>query len=217
MLAGHSAGGQLALWAASRAWLPAGSAWVGGEQPAQAVVSLAGVCDLAACFRLDLADGTAAELLGGRPTQFPERHTATGPMALLPSRLRVRLVHGVADDRVPSEMSLSYAQRAPSAGDDASYDLADCGHSRSLTRRPQPGRACWRPPAQRPLVPLSRPSSSVPRRDAPSCMLAWRGALTSGKLRFAQREPGDGSARPAPLAQSAERLHGKEKVYGSIP
>ena len=24
-------------------------------------------------------------------------------------------------------------------------------------------------------------------------------------------------ARPAPLAQSAERLHGKEKVYGSIP
>jgi hypothetical protein len=22
---------------------------------------------------------------------------------------------------------------------------------------------------------------------------------------------------PAPLAQSAERLHGKEKVYGSIP
>jgi len=23
--------------------------------------------------------------------------------------------------------------------------------------------------------------------------------------------------RPAPLAQSAERLHGKEKVYGSIP
>jgi hypothetical protein len=24
-------------------------------------------------------------------------------------------------------------------------------------------------------------------------------------------------ARQAPLAQSAERLHGKEKVYGSIP
>ena len=23
--------------------------------------------------------------------------------------------------------------------------------------------------------------------------------------------------KPAPLAQSAERLHGKEKVYGSIP
>jgi hypothetical protein len=25
------------------------------------------------------------------------------------------------------------------------------------------------------------------------------------------------TARQAPLAQSAERLHGKEKVYGSIP
>jgi hypothetical protein len=26
-----------------------------------------------------------------------------------------------------------------------------------------------------------------------------------------------GNGRQAPLAQSAERLHGKEKVYGSIP
>ena len=31
------------------------------------------------------------------------------------------------------------------------------------------------------------------------------------------RKPGARSAADAPLAQSAERLHGKEKVYGSIP
>ena len=30
-------------------------------------------------------------------------------------------------------------------------------------------------------------------------------------------EPQVRQLKPAPLAQSAERLHGKEKVYGSIP
>ena len=30
-------------------------------------------------------------------------------------------------------------------------------------------------------------------------------------------EPDERSGGCAPLAQSAERLHGKEKVYGSIP
>jgi hypothetical protein len=42
-----------------------------------------------------------------------------------------------------------------------------------------------------------------------SCMLAWRGK--------ASRFYGSPRPRAAPLAQSAERLHGKEKVYGSIP
>jgi hypothetical protein len=34
---------------------------------------------------------------------------------------------------------------------------------------------------------------------------------------FESGRPGVQSAADAPLAQSAERLHGKEKVYGSIP
>jgi hypothetical protein len=42
-----------------------------------------------------------------------------------------------------------------------------------------------------------------------SCMLLGRGLRGPGYL-------GRGVA-DAPLAQSAERLHGKEKVYGSIP
>jgi acetyl esterase/lipase len=140
VLAGHSAGGQLALWAASRARLPAGSAWFAAQQRAHAVVSLAGVCDLAECFRLDLGDGAAVELLGGSPAQFPERYAATDPMALLPAGVPVRLVHGVADDRVPSQLSRSYAQRARAAGDDASCDLvAGCGHFELI----DPSSAAW--------------------------------------------------------------------------
>ncbi len=53
-----------------------------------------------------------------------------------------------------------------------------------------------------------------------SCMLGWRGDAVpvgsscwpGGCAGRAARVPGQ-----APLAQSAERLHGKEKVYGSIP
>ena len=47
------------------------------------------------------------------------------------------------------------------------------------------------------------------RDGRPSCMLGWRGGNAAGEIRSVPR--------PAPLAQSAERLHGKEKVYGSIP
>jgi hypothetical protein len=45
---------------------------------------------------------------------------------------------------------------------------------------------------------------------APSCMLSESQQRGSGR-------PGTRDAAGAPLAQSAERLHGKEKVYGSIP
>jgi hypothetical protein len=54
-----------------------------------------------------------------------------------------------------------------------------------------------------------RPSGWRDPDGRPSCMLGWRGGNAAGEIRSA--------ARPAPLAQSAERLHGKEKVYGSIP
>src|SRR5215472_2580450 len=50
VLAGHSAGGHLALWAASRHRLPAGSPWRRTEAMAGCgVVALAAVCDLVAC------------------------------------------------------------------------------------------------------------------------------------------------------------------------
>jgi hypothetical protein len=44
--------------------------------------------------------------------------------------------------------------------------------------------------------------------DNESCMLAGRDDAASTTQAW---------RRHAPLAQSAERLHGKEKVYGSIP
>jgi acetyl esterase/lipase len=129
VLAGHSAGGQLALWAAGRRRLPAAERWYSSRSPAVGVVSLAGVCDLTACFRLNLGGGAAADLMGGGPESFPVRYLSADPMHLLPTGIAVRLVHGIVDDRVPAEQSRSYAERARSVGDDVVCELLPgCGH-----------------------------------------------------------------------------------------
>jgi acetyl esterase/lipase len=105
VLAGHSAGGHLALWACQLQECSPG-----------AVISLAGVCDLAEGWRLRLGNGAAGELMGGGPADFPDRYAAADPAGLLPRGLDISLVHGQADDRVPWELSRSYGERAAAAG-----------------------------------------------------------------------------------------------------
>jgi acetyl esterase/lipase len=132
VLAGHSAGGHLALWAAGRHLLPRDVPWhpEPGAQPRIAgVVPLAPVCDLAACYRLGLGGGAAADLLGGGPEQQPQRYALADPARLIPLGVSVRIVHGIADDQVPCQMSRSYAARACAAGDDTVLtELPKFGH-----------------------------------------------------------------------------------------
>lgn len=117
-LAGHSAGGHLALWTAGRHRLPEDSPW---RRPAplhvRGVVSLAGVCDLASSSAWHLGDDAVDALLGGPTAAYPERYAVTNPAELLPLGVPVTLVHGTADDRVPVEISREYAARAREAGD----------------------------------------------------------------------------------------------------
>lgn len=104
VIIGHSAGGQLGLCVA--------------QMPAvAAVVSLAGVCDLASAARDRIGEGAAIELTGGTPEERPEAYAAADPMGLLPSGKRILLVHGDMDDRVPIGQSRGYARAAAAAGD----------------------------------------------------------------------------------------------------
>jgi len=129
LLAGHSAGGHLALWAAARHRLPSDSAWHAPGPRFRGVVALAAVSDLSACYALGLGQGAAGALLGGGPGQHPERYRAADPTLLLPLDRSVRMVHGSADDRVPAGMSHDYVGRACAAGDDAMLDeLPGAGH-----------------------------------------------------------------------------------------
>ena len=133
ILAGHSAGGHLALWSAGRHRLSPDSPWYRASDVSSAevarVVALAPVSDLAACYRAGLDEDAAGELLGGSPAEQPSRYAAADPARLVPLGVPVHIVHGTADDRVPFEMSRSFAELARAAGDSVTLDvLAGGGH-----------------------------------------------------------------------------------------
>lgn len=120
---GHSAGGQLVVWAASRHRLPPGAPGADPVVRLSRVVSQAGVLDLVAADRLGLGSGATAALLGGTAAQVPERYAVASPLALLPSGVPVTCVHGDADDTVPLSQSQAYVSAAAAAGDDATLDV----------------------------------------------------------------------------------------------
>lgn len=130
VLVGHSAGGHLALWAASRHRLPASSPWWRADPlPICGVVALAGVCELALAAELRLSDGATQDLVGGEPGQAAGRYAQADPASLLPSGVRTVLVHGRQDGNVPIELSRAYARRAQAAGDNVQLvELPDIGH-----------------------------------------------------------------------------------------
>jgi acetyl esterase/lipase len=128
VLAGHSAGGHLALWAAVRGRLPVGSRWHSGAAVG-GVVALAAVSDLTGCAEQDLGGGAAAALMGGGPGEWPDRYALADPMLLPPGTAPARLVHGETDDIVPCGMSVAYAERVVGAGGDVGCEvLPGCGH-----------------------------------------------------------------------------------------
>jgi acetyl esterase/lipase len=130
VLAGHSAGGHLALWAAARHRLPQASRWhMPAPGPYRGVLGLAAVSSLAEAHAERLGGGAAEELIGGPPGRYPDRYRLTDPARLIPLGIPVRLVHGTDDDRVPCHMSRDYAAHAAAAGDDVVLEeLAGCGH-----------------------------------------------------------------------------------------
>lgn len=134
---GHSAGGHLAAWVASRHVLPAGGP--GADPSVRPVVAFpqAGVLDLVSCAE-DGVGGTACpDLLGGGPDEAPERYAVASPRALLPLGVPVIAIHGSRDDIVPPAQSERYVASAVAAGDPAElvsvvgadhFDVIDPGH-----------------------------------------------------------------------------------------
>jgi acetyl esterase/lipase len=118
VVAGHSAGGHLALWLAAQ-----------HKISLRGVVSLAGVADLRRAWELGLSDGVVGELLGGSPEQVPERYKQASPIELVPLGVPQRSLHGTRDDTVPIEIGWRYQKAAAAAGDDARLiELPGAGH-----------------------------------------------------------------------------------------
>lgn len=137
---GHSAGGQLALWAAARRGLPAGAPGADPSVRLAGAVAQGGVVDLREAARLRLSRRAAEKLLAGPPTKWPARYDLASPLERLPLGLPQLLVHGDADDVVPIGIAQGYADRAAYAGDPCELvELAGCGHDEHL----DPGSRAW--------------------------------------------------------------------------
>ncbi|MFD5269238.1 alpha/beta hydrolase [Streptomyces sp. NPDC058335] len=129
VLTGHSAGGHLALWAASRHVLPAGAPWrVDGPPPLRGVVALAPIADFEVAEKLAVCGGAARQLLGG-DAYFGERRPYADPALLLPTGIATTLVQGRTDLVVPEAVAESYADAAAKAGEVVGLTLLeDVGH-----------------------------------------------------------------------------------------
>ncbi len=106
---GHSAGGHLAAWAASRGRF---ERWAGGVD-VTAVISQSGVLDLQAAYDAGLGGGAVEAFLGHSPG--PD-DAAADPQQQLPLDVPVWCVHGRADDIVPIGQSEAYVAAATAAG-----------------------------------------------------------------------------------------------------
>ncbi len=130
---GHSAGGQLALWAA-------------GERAGRAVAlagaaSLGGVVDLDRAAALGLGDDVVLRYLGGTPEEVPGAYADASPARRLPLGVPALLVHGGQDDVVPAQLSVDFVAAAHAAGDgDAVLELRPDDDHFVLT---EPGSAAW--------------------------------------------------------------------------
>jgi len=114
---GHSAGGHLAAWSLGRHTLPAG---LPGSEPVvelRTAVAQSAVLDLVGCANDGLGDGACLDLMGAMPASDPDRFASSSPLEMLPIGRSLVVVHGDADDIVPLDQSLRYADAAREQGD----------------------------------------------------------------------------------------------------
>jgi len=104
-VAGHSAGGQLALCLAAF------------EKSITRVFSLAGVLDLRRGWELHLSNDAVSEFLGGSPAEVPEHYREASPADRSIPQAVQKLIHGTADDSVPYEISKGYADTKKTSGE----------------------------------------------------------------------------------------------------
>jgi acetyl esterase/lipase len=125
---GHSAGGQLALWAAARHTLPSGAPGADPRVRIHAAVSQAGVLDLTLAAELSPSAEPTRALLGD-PAEHGDRYELASPRARLPLGIPQLLLHGDRDNTVSMRIATSYAAAAREAGDPSELRiLTSTGH-----------------------------------------------------------------------------------------
>lgn len=136
-LVGHSAGGHLAVWAASRtAKTPGGASKVAITH----AYSLSGVLDLVTGDREKVGNLAIPTLMGGTSAQVPKNYALGDPIQLLPASCPVTAIHAADDQYAPNSQSTTYVAAAKAAGGKATYREVPGDHL-DMSR---PGSAAWK-------------------------------------------------------------------------
>jgi len=136
---GHSAGGQLAVWAAARPTLPDDAPGAAPNVQIAGCVSQAGVLDLGLAAAL-MPSSTPTRALLGDPVKNYERYVLASPRERLPLGIPQLVLHGDRDDTVSMRIATSYAAAARSAGDPCELlVLTQTGHFEHI----DPGTEAW--------------------------------------------------------------------------
>jgi acetyl esterase/lipase len=129
---GHSAGGQLALWDAARPHLPKDSAvTVLNPLPLRGAISIGGIPDMRA-FAANArgpCDGRHIRVMGGLPSEHPDRYALVSPAEILPVGVPQVLIWGEHDAVAPRSLFAAYEEKAKTAGDAVtSVTISGAGH-----------------------------------------------------------------------------------------
>lgn len=119
---GHSAGGHLAAWAASRGRF---EQWQPERVPVTAVISQSGVLDLQSAYDDGLGGGAVEAFLGHAPGPNDD---PVDPTQQIPLDVPLWCVHGTDDDIVPISQPQTYVRAAVAAGATAQLVKVDGDH-----------------------------------------------------------------------------------------
>ena len=126
--AGHSAGGNSALWLAARRKIAKDSPlYVRDPLAVGAVLALAPAGDFAEMYEKNGCGGIMEPLMGGSPASVPDRYRAASPGELLPIGVPQAIVIAHRDERF-RDFGRSYAAKATKAGDQQLF-VVDAPHS----------------------------------------------------------------------------------------
>jgi acetyl esterase/lipase len=123
VIVGHSAGGHLAMWAASRSRIEPGSdLYVANPIKPSGVINLAGTMDMSVNIE-NMAKACDApvvhDMLGGTPAEVPYRYAESSVFRLLPIGVSQVLMWGEHEEFVPHVLAQTHIDAATQEGDPA--------------------------------------------------------------------------------------------------
>ena len=107
------------------------------------VVNLAGPADLESFLPIQsqvCGEPVITKLIGGSPSEVPDRYRQASPSNLLPIRVKQLLISGAQDKVVPPWLGQKYEEEAKKAGDDVTFVVVEnASHFEVIA----PGSVAW--------------------------------------------------------------------------